>query len=104
MGEMFGTKRYATKGVANEIALDIQLVLWSLIDARKKTGKIDYLQIFELTIENRNGIKVQKIIHRQEVPPIKDEYMVNIAEPIDTKIWVIDSDSQYCTMMYPFEY
>lgn len=105
MGEMFGIKRYATRGVANEIGLDIQMALWTLIDKRKETGKIDYLQIFELSIERRDGKQLQKIVHRQEVPSMRDEYLINvISEPMDTKIWVIDSDGQYCTMMFPSEY
>lgn len=105
MNEMFGVKRYATRGLADEVGLDIQMVLWSLIDVRKKTGKIDYLQIFELSVAKQNGQPIQKIIHRQEVPPMRDEYMVSdILEPMDTKIWVIDSGGQYCTMMFPKEY
>ncbi len=104
MEGMFGAKRYATRGVADEVGLDIQIVLWSLIGKRKTTGKIDYLQVFELTVECQNGEQVQMIIHRQEVPPMKDEYIIRgILEPLDTKIWVIDS-GEYCTMLFPAEY
>jgi hypothetical protein len=105
MDEIFGIKRYATRGVALEVGLDIQRVVWSLIDERKKTGKIDYLQIFELHTETCNGKVVQKIIHRQEVPPMKDEYIArDILEPSNIKIWVIDSGGLYCTMMFPKDY
>jgi hypothetical protein len=104
MGEMFGTNRYLTKGVAHEVGVDIQLLLWMLIDKRKKMGAIDYLQIFELTIETHQGKQLQKIVHSQEVPSRKDEYLADvILEPLNRKIWVIDS-GEYCTMLFPQEY
>lgn len=74
---MFTSKRYATRGIATEVGLDIQLTLWSMIDKRKKTGiEVDYLQVFELSINSKGGISVQKVIHRQECPPAIDTYFL----------------------------
>lgn len=44
MSEMFTAKKYATKGIANEVDMDIQLMLWAMIDNRKKNGvEVNYL-------------------------------------------------------------
>lgn len=97
-------KRYVTRGVASSIGLDIQLILWSLIDKRKELGvTLDYLQIFALSEEDIDGVKIQKIIHSQEQPEVKDAYLIPMAEPATDKIWVIDS-GDYSTMLFPKEY
>lgn len=102
---MFTSKRYATRGIMAEIGLDIQLILWTMIDRQKSKGiKLDYLQIFELAIEEKAGVHVQKVIHRQEQPPTKDiYYLPDIETPLNIKIWAIDSE-EYCTMLLPDEY
>lgn len=93
-----------TRGIAAEIGLEIQLFLWSMIDRRKERNvELDYFQIFEMSVENENGVKIQKVIHRQERPNIKDIYYISVETPINGKIWVIDSDD-YSTMMFPSEY
>ena len=75
MSEIFTAKRYATRGIATEVGLEIQLILWAMIDGRKKKGvQVDYLQVFELSFARRDGILVQKVIHRQECPPASDVY------------------------------
>ena len=42
---MFTIKRYATRGIANEIGLELQLILWAMIDSREKKG-IEVDEIF----------------------------------------------------------
>ncbi|BBB92279.1 MAG TPA: DUF960 family protein [Methylomusa anaerophila] len=102
---MFTSKWYATRGIATEVGLDIQLTLWSMIDKRKKIGiEVDYLQVFELSINSKDGISVQKVIHRQECPPAIATYFLPIIEtPIEMTIWAMDSE-EYCMMLLPEEY
>lgn len=102
---MFTAKRYATRGIATEIGLDIQLILWAMIDNRKAKGiQVDYLQVFELSVARKDGIAVQKVIHRQEYPPASDIYYLPMLErPIKMTIWAMDSE-EYCTMLLPDEY
>jgi hypothetical protein len=102
---VFTSKRYATRGIADDVGLDIQLMLWSMIDKRKENGiEVDYLQVFELSIDRKDNIFVQKVVHRQECPPVSDIYYLSIIEnPSRATIWVIDSE-EYCMMLLPDEY
>lgn len=61
----------------------------------------DYLQVFECTLEG----KKQKIIHSQEEPEYKREYLLNLTDtPIFIgKIFVID-DGEHSTMLLASEY
>ncbi len=97
--------RNATCGIVDRVGLDLQTVLWSLIDERKASGaSLNYLQIFELSMEFAFGNIYQKIIHFQEVPVFSQTfYYPNIQCPLDTKIWVIDKGS-CATMLFPDEY
>ena len=103
---MFTAQRYATRGIHSKVGLDLQLILWSLIDRRKEKGtEIDYLQVFELFVIQKNGIAIQSVIHKQEVPPVIDSYYfpLLVEEPIKGTIWAIDSN-EYCMMLLPEEY
>ena len=60
---MFNKERYLTRGISNEIPLEIQILLWSMID--KLNVKTDYLQLFEIEPIDANLLKIE---HRQEVP------------------------------------
>lgn len=61
--------RYVTRGINAEVDLAIQIVLWNMIDELKSKGdiKIDYLQVFEI----EKVEEIIKIVHSQEVPPLK---------------------------------
>jgi len=102
---MFTSKRFATRGIAADVGLDIQLMLWTIIDNRKKKGiKVDYLQVFELSIVKKDGIAIQQVVHKQECPPASDIYYLPMIEtPKTIKIWAIDSE-EYCMMLLPNEY
>lgn len=68
---MFQNKRYVSKGVANEVPLEIQIYLWGLIDALVSESKsVDYLQVFELVTLGRltssNNLSRIKVTHKQE--------------------------------------
>ena len=58
-------KRYMTRAVSEAIDIEIQKLLWDLIDKQKAHAlELDYLQVFELS--NKDG--KQYVIHRQEIP------------------------------------
>lgn len=100
---MFDNK-YMTKRVQEEISLDIQLILYNLIEKWKEEFKeLDYLQIFNLSISELNGIRVQKIEHKQEVPDIQETKYYKIDNPINAKIFVIDENDN-SVMMFSEEY
>ena len=96
---MFTNERYVTKEVADIVPIDIQLLIWKLIEVLEV--KKDYLQVFELIpIEN----DFVKIIQKQEIPEYTCEIIINnktIKEII--KIFVID-DIEYSIMMFNTQY
>jgi len=97
------TNRYVTRGINEELPYDIQVLLWRLIDKTNKEGcELDYLQIFEI---NQREDDTLKIIHRQEEPAFKHEYVYSSLKlPVTkSKVWVIDS-GEYQTMLFPREY
>ena len=96
---MFNKERYLTRGISNEIPLEIQILLWSMID--KLNVKKDYLQVFEIEPIDANLLKIE---HRQEVHKYKSDIVVkNVGISSKVKIFVID-DGVYSTMMLSSEY
>ncbi|EGP5640573.1 DUF960 domain-containing protein [Enterococcus faecium] len=102
---MFQNKgqRYVTKGVMDSLPVELQTLCWNLIDQNvQKKLPLDYLQIFEFSIEKGN----QKLVHRQEEPEERKEYLISpklCLKSVSQKIWVIDS-GEYQTMLLPEEY
>jgi hypothetical protein len=99
-------KRYITTNASSTIGIDLQIMLWSLIDQKlEQKAELDYLQIFELEVEEVNSKKLQFITHRQEQPEFKQRIVLfHIAEPVDkVKIWIIDS-GDYSTLLLPSDY
>ena len=94
---IFKNKHYITCGVANNIPLLLQIIMWELIN-QMPVDK-DYLQVFSLSDDNGK----QRIKHTQEVPEYSKEYVFNTDEPITTKIFVID-DKTHSTMLLANEY
>ncbi len=95
---MFKNSRYATCGINAEIPLALQLVLWKMIDDMEVAQK-DYLQVFTLSSENGE----QKIVHEQEQPDYRKEYIFSGDCSVDAKIFVID-DGDHSTMLLADEY
>ncbi|MDF2700735.1 MAG: hypothetical protein K0Q49_2298 [Haloplasmataceae bacterium] len=101
---MFDNERFMTKGIQDNISLELQLFMWSCIDTLKwKEKEIDSLQAFELSLEKKNGIIFQNLEHRQEVLKYKRLYKIPSKEAITEKIFVID-DGLHSTMMLRSEY
>lgn len=93
--------RYLTRGVNNEIPLALQIFMWNRIDELPEPR--DYLQIFDLSA-TESGL--QKIVHRQEQPEYRMEYVITdeiSLEAITAKIYVID-DGEHCTILLAEEY
>lgn len=102
---MFQNKgqRYVTKGVMDSLPVELQVLCWNLIHQNvQKQLPLDYLQIFEFSAEKGN----QKLVHRQEEPEKRKEYLISpklCLNSVPQKIWVIDS-GEYQTMLLPEEY
>ena len=95
---MFNNQRYVTRGISNELPLMLQIILWGLIDTMEVAEK-DYLQVFLLSNEDGK----QRIIHEQEQPEYRKEYLFPSENPITAKIFVID-DETHTTMLLAEEY
>lgn len=107
---MFEGKRYMTVGVKEMVGLDIQIIIWSMIDdiRKKKDFNIDYLQVFELKTIEINGLEFQKITHKQEVEPYSVSKVFRVEKPANCKIFVIsnkdEEGQEYSVMMLSHEY
>ncbi len=101
---MFTATRYITSGIAEEVGLDLQILLWSLIDIWKKEYKdtIDYLQVFELEVVESDTPNI-RVTHRQEVPPREEEHYFRVSTPLEARIFCID-DETHSTMLFAREY
>ncbi|MDB1678024.1 MULTISPECIES: DUF960 domain-containing protein [Enterococcus] len=102
---MFQNKgqRYVTKGVMDSLPMELQVLCWNLIDENvQKQLPLDYLQIFEFSMEKGH----QKLVHRQEEPEKRKEYLILpklCLKSVSQKIWGINS-VEYQTMLLPEEY
>lgn len=95
-------KRYVSRQVNENVPMQLQILMWSMIDSLKEKKRLDYLQIFRLKVKDHRVLIEQE----QEVPPYKELYEVEKSKfPIehDMKIYVIDS-VDYSTMIFAEEY
>lgn len=60
---------------------------------------LDYLQVFELSTERGR----LRIVHAQEYPDYRKEYMLRSDVPITAKLYVIN-DTNHATMLFCEEY
>ncbi len=102
---MFDSKRYMTNGVLQGIPVEIQMIIWSMVDELKnKVEAVDHLQVFELAAKYDNTGKPEQLIkHSQEQPPYKAEVTINCGAITKEKIYVID-DQTHSTMLLASEY
>lgn len=101
---MFSNKkeRYITRAIADNLNIEIQVLLWGLIDRQQAQGDtLDYLQVFDLKKEHNQ----QLIIHRQEEPKREREYTIVLrhGSPVNLTVWCID-DGSHQTMLLPGDY
>lgn len=91
-------KRYLTRGVDENIPVELQLFMWKAIDHMPQPK--DYLQVFRLS--ESNGL--QCILHNSEQPEYEMTYILPSTEkPVIAKIYCID-DGDHCTMLLAEEY
>jgi Staphylococcal protein of unknown function (DUF960). len=95
-------KRYISRQANEIVPVEIQILMWNMVDELKSKMELDYLQIFRLKKKEDKVI----IDHEQEVPPYKEQYELkqsNVSIEHDIKIYVIDS-IDYSTMILAEEY
>lgn len=90
--------RYLTRGVDENIPSVLQMFMWIAIDRMPEPK--DYLQVFNLSVEN--GMQIIK--HSSEQPEYNMTYILAAYDEFVTaKIYVID-DGDHCTMLLAEEY
>ena len=94
---MFQNKRFLTRGVQAEIPVELQLFLWHCIDQLPEER--DYFQVFKLDVSNGK----QHIHHFSEQPEYSKEHTIDLANPVNQKVYVID-DINHSTMLLAEEY
>ena len=94
---MFPPQCYATAAVSREIPLTVQLFLWQCIGALPFSP--DYLQVFQISTDD----DLLRIVHTQECPDYRKEYLLLSDMPIMAKIYVIN-DETHATMLFCEEY
>ena len=95
--DIFNNQKFLTRGVSEEIPVSLQLLMWEMI--RTLPADKDYLQVFSLSEYNGK----QRIVHTQEVPEYKKEYVFDFDTKVTGKVFVID-DSTHSTMLLANEY
>jgi hypothetical protein len=95
--------RYVTRAINEELNIEMQTLLWEMLDsvAVKRKDKMDYLQVFEIVNIGNNV----KIFNRQEQPTIKEELIMGQGTMSikDTTVWIIDEPDKQ-TMLFPSDY
>lgn len=100
---MFENPRYITKGFQNTIPVETQLILFGLLDDAKKNHELDYLQVFNLSVERHNHVDLQKIIHTQEQPRWSRTVYYPVKNLVTAKVFAID-DEDHHTFLLADEY
>ena len=77
--------------------MELQLFLWNCIDQLPKER--DYFQVFKLDVANGK----HHIHHFSEQPEYSQDYMIDLANPVNQKVYVID-DIDHSTMLLAEEY
>lgn len=101
---IFEGDKFMTNGVHENIPIELQLFMWEAID--KMLSPKDYLQVFDLKVEN--GLQI--IHHYSEQPAFDMTYILAIVgKPVTAKIYVIDDyyeeeDKHIATMLLTEEY
>lgn len=104
---MFDKQRFITRGIKIDVPPELVILLWQLIDERIAANhQLDYLQVFDLWVEQDSSEKpLQMIRHSQEVPLY--QRVLGISDttfiPIKAKIFAIDSGN-YSTILRSNEY
>ena len=98
---MFKNERYLTAGIALTLPPWLVFMLWDLIDEMKTP--VDYLQVFSVSCEEKDGLSHLTIVHSQENPEYSQTYTAVTQDKVTAKIFVID-DGDHSTMLLAEEY
>lgn len=58
--------RYCTRGIADELPLELQGFLWNILEQQKELHEMDYLQVFRLEVDEEGTLWTH---YSQEQPP-----------------------------------
>lgn len=101
-------ERYVTIGVQENIPAEIQFLLWSLQTSQRSYNEnLDYLQVYDLQIENIDDKEMQKIIHSAEEDEYEKAYITEMNDMVEAKIFIIEDkyeDKIVETMLLAEEY
>ena len=62
--------RYITRGISEQLSLDLQILLWNMVKEQDNQAHTDYLHILDYKMK----IIIYSITHEQEQPAYKLEY------------------------------
>ncbi|MFH5834461.1 DUF960 family protein [Proteiniclasticum sp. C24MP] len=99
MSTMFRGQRYLTRGIRDQIDINLQVAMWRMIENLK--CEVDYLQIFEIEQMRDNQVR---ITHSQEEPEYKSIIVLSGEIRLNkVKVYVID-EQDFATMLLADEY
>ena len=91
----FNNLIFTTRTVKEELPEEVLLFIVGLVqNMHKEVNEVDYLQV--ITIENKI------LIHTQEIPKYKKEYLLSISVE-NGRLFFIDN-GQCSTLMFSYEY
>lgn len=100
---MFDGKKYVSRQAKEVVPIEIQSLMWRMIDELKEKRNVDYLQIFKISKQDDKSISIE---HKQEIPRYENKIVVEL-EGIEItgtiNIYVIDS-VEYSTIILAEEY
>lgn len=99
---MFTGSKYITQGIKKAVPPFMQNILWYMIETMEAQTK-DYLQVFHLSSVTEDGNRKQKVVHTQEEPIYRKEYIICTKQIVCGQVFVID-DKTHCTMLLAEEY
>ena len=83
--------RYITRGVSEHLSLDLQIILWHMVEERE-----NHLIQITYTFLNYKKMRIYSITHEQEQPAYKLEYhytnYVKNQNALPKKVYVIRED------------
>ena len=91
---------YRTKGICEKMPFSLQVLCLDLFMKRKLQGGLDYFHSFELSVIEQGK---QRIHHKQEQPPYESMVEIEVENPIELKVWMID-EVEHVILLLPEEY
>ena len=50
--------RYCSRGVAEELPIELQAFLWTILEQQKGLHDMDYLQVFQLQVDEEGTLSI----------------------------------------------